>query len=78
MTGHFRIPILAVLSLVGLLMLVPTRAAVPNSAAAPEAKWVRDFNGECSATGVGGGNTLLLPGEEISLTQFGAEQYNQN
>jgi L-ascorbate metabolism protein UlaG (beta-lactamase superfamily) len=63
----------------GLLSLSPTHAApqAQGSAAAPKAQWAKDFNGEWSSTGVGGGNTLLLPGEEISLTPFGAAQYNK-
>jgi L-ascorbate metabolism protein UlaG (beta-lactamase superfamily) len=79
MTERFPIWILTAASMVGMLTLAPTRAAAQaqGSAAAAKAKWARDFNGEWSPTGVGGGSKLLLPGEEVSLTPFGAEQYNK-
>ena len=79
MTKRFPILILVAVNMVGMLILAPTPAAAQaqGSAAAAKAKWARDFNGEWSPTGVGGGNKLLLPGEEISLTRFGAEQYNK-
>src|SRR4051812_33111889 len=41
-------------------------------------KWARDFNGVWSPVGAQGAMSgHLLPGEEISLTKFGAEQYNK-
>src|SRR5579863_3450570 len=64
-------------SVAGLLILASSHMMAQDSAAANKAKWARDFNGEWSSTGVGGGNTLMLPGEEVSLTKFGAEQYNK-
>jgi len=49
--------------------------ANPNSPAA-RARWVRDFNGVWSPVGAQQDMSVnLLPGEEISLTRFGAEQY---
>lgn len=56
------------------LFLAPTPVAAQSTAAAGKAKWARDFNGVWSANGV---QQTLLPGEEVSLTKFGAEQYNK-
>src|SRR5579862_7886581 len=70
--------VLGVATVVGVLLLASIPLAAQNaSGAAGKEKWAHDFNGEWSSTGVGGGNTLLLPGEEVSLTKFGAEQYNK-
>jgi hypothetical protein len=78
MSRRFPVLILAVASVVGMLSSMPAPAAAQTfGAAAGRAKWARDFKGEWSPTGVGGGQKLLLPGEEISLTKFGAEQYNK-
>ena len=65
---------IGVLNCVGMLVLAPTPAAAQASAPAERAKWVRDFSGVwASQLGRGG----VLPGEEVSLTKFGAEQYNK-
>jgi L-ascorbate metabolism protein UlaG (beta-lactamase superfamily) len=78
MLRRFPVLILAAASVVGMLSSRPTPAAAQTfGAGAGRAKWARDFKGEWSPTGVGGGQKLLLPGEEISLTKFGAEQYNK-
>ncbi len=71
--------VIAVAGMAAVLVLTSGNVAAQSGAdsAANKAKWARDFNGEWSSTGVGGGNTLLLPGEEVSLTKFGAEQYNK-
>ena len=62
---------------VATLLLLSSVMSAQNTTVPGKEKWARDFNGEWSSTGVGGGNTLLLPGEEVSLTKFGAEQYNK-
>ncbi len=77
MIRRFFISIITVATVVGMLLLAPSPAAAQNSAAPDKAKWAKDFNGEWSSTGVGGGNQLMLPGQEVSLTKFGAEQYNK-
>jgi L-ascorbate metabolism protein UlaG (beta-lactamase superfamily) len=81
MTRRFLILIFIAASVIGIVGLTlaptPTAAQAQGSADVSKAKWARDFNGEWSPTGVGGGNKLLLPGEEISLTTFGAQQYNK-
>ena len=78
MTKGFLNSISRVASVAGLLVLASTHMAAQDSAAAAaKVKWARDFNGEWSSTGVGGGNTLMMPGEEVSLTPFGAAQYNK-
>ncbi len=78
MSRHVSILILAAASAAFLLSSMPVSLSSqtfgPN---AGRAKWARDFKGEWTPTGVGGGQKLLLPGEEISLTKFGAEQYNK-
>jgi len=52
-------------------------APAPGSPA-DRAKWARDFNGVWSPVGAQQDITSeLLPGEEISLTKFGAQQYNK-
>ena len=82
MIKRFLISMLTTVSLFGILILVPFPAAAedgagPNSPAS-RAKWVRDFNGVWSPAGAQQDITAnLLPGEEISLTVFGAEQYNK-
>jgi L-ascorbate metabolism protein UlaG (beta-lactamase superfamily) len=58
---------------IGMLVLAPAPAAAQASALAERAKWIRDFSGVWTSTGRGG----TLPGEEVSLTKFGAEQYNK-
>jgi L-ascorbate metabolism protein UlaG (beta-lactamase superfamily) len=64
---------LAAVSLGMLLLPAPPAAAQANSPA-DRAKWIRDFSGVwASQLGRGG----VLPGEEVSLTKFGAEQYNK-
>src|SRR5665213_277992 len=78
MNSRFPISVLTLASVICMLALAPAPAAAQaQSSAAAKAKWARDFDGEWSPTGVGGGNKLLLPGQEISLTPFGAEQYNK-
>jgi L-ascorbate metabolism protein UlaG (beta-lactamase superfamily) len=76
MTKHIPVVILALATLGGMLVPRPATAQRQGNTAA-KAQWARDFSGEWSPTGVGGGNKWLLPGEEISLTPFGAEQYNK-
>jgi len=57
-----------------LLVMTPAPAAAQTSAPADRSKWIRDFSGVwASQLGRGG----VLPGEEVSLTKFGAEQYNK-
>ena len=79
MTKRLAILILAAVSMVGVWTLRPSpTAAQAQGSVAPKAKWARDFNGvwsPLSAQGAISGH--LLPGEEISLTRFGAEQYNK-
>ena len=80
MTKRFVTSILAMLGVVGMLILAPNPAAAQASAASPaaKAKWARDFNGLWSPIAAQQDITAnLLPGEEVSLTQFGAEQYNK-
>jgi L-ascorbate metabolism protein UlaG (beta-lactamase superfamily) len=76
-----RLPILFFMaaSMVGALTLAATPAAAQAQGdAAAKAKWARDFNGVWSPVGAQGAiSGHLLPGEEISLTPFGAEQYNK-
>ena len=69
--------VLALLGVAVFLIFSSVLVMAQNTTAPGKEKWARDFNGEWSSTGVGGGNTLLLPGEEVSLTKFGAEQYNK-
>lgn len=65
---------LGVLGLIGVLVLAPAPAAAQANSLADRAKWIRDFSGVwASQLGRGG----VLPGEEVSLTKFGAEQYNK-
>ena len=69
MTKRFVMVFLAVAS-IGALALAPA----PAAAQADRSKWIRDFSGVwASQLGRGG----VLPGEEVSLTKFGAEQYNK-
>ena len=94
MIKRFLIPILEVVTTVGILTLAPalvaaqTPAPAAQGAAAPakeasaakdaKEKWARDFNGVWSATGAQQDMIAnLLPGQEVSLTKFGAEQYNK-
>ena len=70
MTKRLVIVFLAAAS-IGVLVLAPTPAAAQASAPAARAKWVRDFSGVWASTGGRGG---VLSGEEVSLTEFGAEQ----
>ena len=76
MTKRFPILILTAVGMLGMLILAPAPAAAQISAAA-KAKWARDFNGVWSPVGGTDITANLLPGEEISLTKFGAEQYNK-
>ena len=82
MSRRFLISMLTAVSIFGLSILALSPAAAqggagPNSPAA-RAKWVRDFNGVWSPAGAQQDITVnLLPGEEVSLTVFGAEQYNK-
>src|SRR5689334_22374265 len=78
MSNRFQI---SMLMAIALFIVVPTVAVAqgtgPNSPA-ERAKWVRDFNGVWSPAAAQQDITAnLLPGEEISLTPFGAEQYNK-
>jgi L-ascorbate metabolism protein UlaG (beta-lactamase superfamily) len=78
MTRRFTISILTLWSVLGILILAPNPAAAQASAAAAKAKWARDFNGVWSPIGAQQDITVnLLPDEEVSLTPFGAEQYNK-
>jgi L-ascorbate metabolism protein UlaG (beta-lactamase superfamily) len=70
----------SILTTVSMLILLTSPAAAQSAAAAKSAaeraKWARDFNGVWSPAGAQQDITEnLLPGEEISLTRFGAEQY---
>ena len=76
MTKCFLIAFLTAASMVGVLILAPPPAAAQSSAPPPpRAKWIRDFSGVWAANGIG--RSSVLPGEEVSLTKFGAEQYNK-
>lgn len=76
MTKYFLIAFLTAASMVGVLILAPPPAAAQSSAPPPpRAKWIRDFSGVWAANGIG--RSSVLPGEEVSLTKFGAEQYNK-
>src|SRR4051812_32919416 len=88
MSRRFPILMVAVASIAVLLSSRPNPVAGQTKSKGDETvvmfgpnagrdKWARDFKGEWSPTGVGGGQKLLLPGNEISLTKFGAEQYNK-
>jgi L-ascorbate metabolism protein UlaG (beta-lactamase superfamily) len=72
MTKRFLIVFLTAASMVGVLSLAPTPAAAQASAPAAKAKWIREFSGVWAA-----GRNGVLPGEEVSLTKLGAEQYNK-
>jgi hypothetical protein len=65
--------VVAVLSGISVLSLAPSSAAAQTNASAAKAKWARDFSGVWSPGSAG----FVLPGEEVSLTKFGAEQYNK-
>jgi hypothetical protein len=80
MSNRFPISMLMAAA-IAVFIIVPTvvvaQGAGPNSPA-ERAKWVRDFNGVWSPAAAQQDITSnLLPGEEISLTPFGAEQYNK-
>jgi hypothetical protein len=80
MSNRFPISMLMAAT-IAVLILTPAFAAAqgagPNSPA-ERAKWVRDFGGVWSPAAAQQDITAnLLPGEEISLTPFGAEQYNK-
>jgi len=79
MTKRVVILILTLMGTVGVLLLTPAPAAAQGGAAASaaKAKWARNFNGVWSPVGGTDITANLLPGEEISLTRFGAEQYNK-
>lgn len=72
MTKGFLIVLIAA-SVVGGVILAPAPAVAQASAAAPRAEWARDFSGVWAS----GPNGRVLPGEEVSLTKFGAEQFNK-
>jgi L-ascorbate metabolism protein UlaG (beta-lactamase superfamily) len=78
MNKRFLIAILSAVCVVGLLFLVRIPAGAQGNTAPPRAKWARDFNGLWSPIAAQQDITAnLLPGEEVSLTPFGAEQYNK-
>ena len=81
MRNRFLISMLMAATLFGMLFMAPSAASgQANNPNSPEnrAKWVRDFNGVWSPAGAEQDITAnLLPGEEIQLTVFGAEQYNK-
>ncbi len=80
MRKHLRVLVFIAASTGIVLSLAPAPAqAQSGSAAAKDKKsWARDFNGVWSPVGAQGAiSGHLLPGEEISLTRFGAEQYNK-
>ena len=78
MRKRFPISILALASMVGMLWLAPSPSVAQGNAAAAKAKWARDFNGVWSPIAAQQDiSENLLPGEEISLTRFAAEQYNK-
>ena len=77
-----RFPIfMLITAAIAVLVVAPGIATAqgtgPNSPA-ERAKWVRDFSGRWSPSAAQQDITVnLLPGQEISLTPFGAEQYNK-
>src|SRR5579862_5956008 len=79
MTKRFLISLVTAASVVGLLsglgalIQAPTPAAAQASAPAARAGWARDFGGVWTPGNAG----IVLPGEEVSLTKFGAEQFNK-
>jgi L-ascorbate metabolism protein UlaG (beta-lactamase superfamily) len=78
MTKRLAVLGVTLASLVGMLiLLLPPSAAQGQGNAAARAQWARDFNGVWSPVGGTDITRNLLPGEEISLTRFGAEQYNK-
>jgi L-ascorbate metabolism protein UlaG (beta-lactamase superfamily) len=78
MTKQFLISILCMVNVVGLLLFARIPAGAQGTTAPPKSQWARDFNGVWSAVGAQQDITAnLLPGEEVSLTPFGAEQYNK-
>ena len=78
MRKRFPISVLALASTLGMLWLATPPAAAQGNAAAAKAKWARDFNGVWSPIAAQQDiSENLLPGEEISLTPFAAQQYNK-
>lgn len=80
MTRRFPILFVTIASVVGTLMLTLacTPAAAQGNGAAAKDAWKRDFNGVWSPIAAQQDITAnLLPGEEVSLTPFGAEQYKK-
>ena len=73
MSKRFLIALLTTASVAGVLILAPAPAAAQANSPADRAKWARDFSGVWSS----GPNGRILPGEEVSLTKFGAEQFNK-
>ena len=69
MTNRLVMVFLAAAS-IGALALAPA----PAAAQADRSKWIRDFSGVWASQL---GRNGVLPGEEVSLTKFGAEQYNK-
>jgi L-ascorbate metabolism protein UlaG (beta-lactamase superfamily) len=81
MTKRFPM-LIAIAASMGILLSLahaPAAAQAQSGSTAKDKKsWARDFNGVWSPVGAQGAiSGHLLPGEEISLTKFGAEQYNK-
>src|SRR5580765_1770285 len=81
MTKRFPM-LIAIAASMGILLSLahaPAAAQAQSGSTAQDKKsWARDFNGVWSPVGAQGAMSgHLLPGEEISLTKFGAEQYNK-
>jgi L-ascorbate metabolism protein UlaG (beta-lactamase superfamily) len=78
MIKQLSVLMLAVASVICIPFLTPIPvAAQTKDSAAAKAKWARDFNGVWSPVGGTDITANLLPGQEISLTPFGAQQYNK-
>ena len=78
MIKHFSLWMFGAVSIICMSFLTPIPVAAQiKDIAAAKAKWARDFNGVWSPVGGTDITANLLPGEEISLTPFGAEQYNK-
>ena len=76
MSKRFLISMFTGVSIVAVLILAATPAAAQGSGVPPREQWARDFNGVWSPAGAMQDMSVnLLPGEEISLTRFAAEQY---
>ncbi len=79
MIRRISVAMLAITAVICISLLMPVTAAPQGkgSAALDKKSWARDFNGVWSPVGGTDITANLLPGEEISLTHFGAEQYNK-